>query len=340
MTGSLLIFLTWTLRKTGALIYHAGLARLVIGLTSGRLRTVLYHACESEEGSFIRDLNVNVTPATFERHLIYYKQYYNVISVNDVEEGVGEPNSLLITFDDGYASVHDNALPLLRQYDCPAVIYLIGHVVDNRTLVWVNRVNWALHHHADAMRRMLGDLPELAGCRSPLGIMQALIRRVSPAKIKDLIVRMQNEFSCDEASDLYLSTAQIMDMKRVGMSFGFHTNEHFNLANCTTQELETELARSDLDPLVDCRSFAYPFGLFDESAIEAVSDQDYETIMTVGIGNHRTCGKHVDRIEVFAEQPAELFAELEIVEPVLGLMKGCWQELRTWLPTPSFGAGK
>jgi peptidoglycan/xylan/chitin deacetylase (PgdA/CDA1 family) len=49
-----------------------------------------------------------------------------------LEAGTPFPrNSFLITFDDGYASVHDNALEILRAFDFKAIAFLSTHYMRN-----------------------------------------------------------------------------------------------------------------------------------------------------------------------------------------------------------------
>ena len=42
------------------------------------------------------------------------------------------PKSVVITFDDGYASVYEHAWPMLRQLEIPATIFLASGFIDSR----------------------------------------------------------------------------------------------------------------------------------------------------------------------------------------------------------------
>ena len=107
------------LRNMGAGLFHMGCAPIVIRLTPDRTRALLYHAVEDQPSSYTRGLGVNVTPQVFGTHLDYFKRYYNVVSMRDLLRGDKGACSLVITFDDGYASVEQNAVPLLEQHDLP-----------------------------------------------------------------------------------------------------------------------------------------------------------------------------------------------------------------------------
>jgi peptidoglycan/xylan/chitin deacetylase (PgdA/CDA1 family) len=48
-----------------------------------------------------------------------------------------------VTFDDGYRSYHDLAYPVLKQYDIPAINFLVTGLVDEPAMLWTDRVQWA-----------------------------------------------------------------------------------------------------------------------------------------------------------------------------------------------------
>ncbi len=71
-----------------------------------------------------------VPEETFEGYLKYlHESGWQVVDVFKFIQGLVEPNKLperaaLITFDDGYRSVRDVALPLLRRFGYPAVLFI------------------------------------------------------------------------------------------------------------------------------------------------------------------------------------------------------------------------
>ena len=58
----------------------------------------------------------------------------------------------MITFDDGFQSVHDVALPMLKRMGLPAVVFVVSGLVDTDDTPWYCRLNRAL---AAATRRSL-----------------------------------------------------------------------------------------------------------------------------------------------------------------------------------------
>src|SRR5213078_60716 len=114
---------------SGMLLYWLHLHPLVIWLARRRTRILLYHACEPTESDFIRDLESNTPPD-------------RVVPLDALERGAPGDRAVVITFDDGYASVYANAFPRLRRLGLPATVYLTTDVVDNRALIWINELNW------------------------------------------------------------------------------------------------------------------------------------------------------------------------------------------------------
>lgn len=89
-----------------------------------------YH--EIAEKSQTLDSTYAVSPHNFEQQMHWLVENgYNFISVEDIlkyhKNGKKLPNkAVLITFDDGYSSVYENAFPVLKKYKIPTIIALVG----------------------------------------------------------------------------------------------------------------------------------------------------------------------------------------------------------------------
>lgn len=83
---------------------------------------------------------ISVSPADFDRQMRHLKeQRYNVISidalVSALESGTSlPPNSVVITFDDGYLDNYTNAWEILQRYDFPATIFLVSGLMGKAAL--------------------------------------------------------------------------------------------------------------------------------------------------------------------------------------------------------------
>lgn len=73
--------------------------------------------------------STSVTPDTFRKHMAYLDEHYNVLSLNEVmpslKAGEALPGkTVVITFDDGYKNIFENAHPILQKYGFPYTIFI------------------------------------------------------------------------------------------------------------------------------------------------------------------------------------------------------------------------
>ena len=100
------------------------------------LPVIMYHKV-SEDKSLTDKYCVSVS--TIENDFKYIKQHgYSAVLMKDLinyvkADGVLPEKPILITFDDGFLSVYEYVLPLLKKYDLRAVISIIGSCTDKFT---------------------------------------------------------------------------------------------------------------------------------------------------------------------------------------------------------------
>lgn len=308
------------LRIVGVLAYNVGLAPAVIKLRSNRVRALLYHAVENQSDAFTDGLNVSVTPEVFAANLDYFKKHYNVVPMSTLEKGELPKRPLVITFDDGYRSVYQHAMPALHERDLSACIYLITRAVHGE-IVWVNLLNFALIEHKATTLKALEHFEALANLKDKASIISQVQFTFSPTQIEAVCSAIVEALPAINFDDLYASEKDILDMQAHGLEFGFHTCDHYNLSNCSSEELESQMDKSGCENVMNSNTFAYPFGYFNVEAVAQAENKDFNRIMTVGNNNDVYSMKHLDRTEVFTDSAAEIFAQLEVVEPVIARLR-------------------
>jgi len=92
---------------------------------------MMYHRVLSEEGGELKDVSVS----NFDRQMTFLKKHnYNVISLEELVDAITNQkalphNSVVITFDDGFADNYYHAFPILKRYGFPATIFIIPEIV-------------------------------------------------------------------------------------------------------------------------------------------------------------------------------------------------------------------
>lgn len=332
------------LRSVGIALYHLGLSRLIVNLSPDRARALLYHSVEETPGSYTVGLKVNVTPATFAMHMDYVRTHYSGSTIEQVVEGTNGPCPALITFDDGYASVEQHAVPILEKCNLPATVYLIGSAVSTGR-VWVNELNHAIHSHPETISPVLASYPSLEKL-DHADIIRHVQSRFTPAEIEHLMQQLTVALSSEDgvisatatADKLFSSADDIKSMQRRGIAFGFHTQDHYNLKLCDDKTLTRQLDRTGVAPLLNSNTFAYPFGYYSLAATRKLTQQNYLQLMTVGSGTSADSYLHKGRSEVFGITPAAVFAQLEVEEPVMAVIRQSLRQLLSFFKGSGIGS--
>jgi len=115
-------------------LYFSGYAYINSLINKNNVRILVYHRINNDKKDL---LSVNVK--SFEKQMQFLKENYNIISLNEMLEYFEKkkhppPNSVVITFDDGYKDNYTNAFPILQKYSIPATIFLVYNYIGKNIL--------------------------------------------------------------------------------------------------------------------------------------------------------------------------------------------------------------
>jgi peptidoglycan/xylan/chitin deacetylase (PgdA/CDA1 family) len=213
------------------------------------------------------------TVDVFESQMTVLADEFNVLPLADavagLEGGRLPPAAVVVTFDDGYADNHRNALPILRKLGLPATFfiatsYLDGGCMFNDCLIEAARAapagDWdtAVAPVSRVQVDSLADRLAVAGRLIEALKYQPLERR--EARVDDLLARL----GMTRPRDLMMSPDQVRDLHSAGMSIGAHTHGHPILARLDAAESREEITRGreELQTMVsgEVELFAFPNG--------------------------------------------------------------------------------
>ncbi len=250
-----------------------------------------------------------VSPGQFREQLLWLKAHADPVPLEAIVLA-RSPHDLperpvAITFDDGYADVLFNALPVLEELKLPATVFLTAGYVDLPGEVWSDELAWRiLLLQGDMMRlaRSCGFSPPSLRAssgssswyawESPADLRQWLYSALctqlvgsSPAR-QNLVVeeaRKWTEGDPPAAPARFLTSGEAQRLaSSPWIEIGAHTVTHPALANLTPAEQSFEIAESR-EMLVrltrrEVRSFAFPYGKkhhFNSTSVQAVRDAGY-----------------------------------------------------------------
>ena len=262
-----------------------GIVRCLRGLHDRRnpaLTILAYHRVMPTDAlecyPFDQEL-ISATPGQFDSQMRYLREHRHPISLNDViaqiENGTPLPlNSVVVTFDDGFADTYRYAFPILRRYRIPATIFVSTGYVESGEPFWFELASYLVYHVPPQSL----ELPD--GLRFPCGdswaARTANLHRLHSA-LKDLPndarLRIIDSWKHRYANELAhgaslhsrpITWTQITEMAASGIFFGSHTVNHPNLARLSDHDLQRELSESKLilesklqQPI---HTIAYPIG--------------------------------------------------------------------------------
>jgi peptidoglycan/xylan/chitin deacetylase (PgdA/CDA1 family) len=129
----------------------------------------MYHRVDVDRPADRIGRQLIVSPGQFEEQLAYLKAHgITGISMAQLERrlrtGASLENTVVITFDDGYADQYAYAVPLLRRYGDSATFYIIaGDVGDRRHVSWAQLESMIAQHMDIAAHGMQHyDLSQMA----------------------------------------------------------------------------------------------------------------------------------------------------------------------------------
>lgn len=128
-------------------LYYSGLLWLVVAIRFHRKAFVLmYHRVLPPGADTFSADSIVVHPETFARQMAFLRRYFRVLSVAELAEhleaGRGLPSrSCVVTFDDGWRDNFDHALPILREQNVPAVIFVATDYIGTNDCFWQERLS-------------------------------------------------------------------------------------------------------------------------------------------------------------------------------------------------------
>jgi peptidoglycan/xylan/chitin deacetylase (PgdA/CDA1 family) len=233
---------------------------------------------------------------TFERHLQFYKEYFNVISLDDFyqERFCKNKFNICITFDDGYANNHKYVLPLLSKYQLPATFFVTAIRDAGFDILWNDFLGIVSKYGPANIlykgeRYYKGHFNRYTSEQSGESIVEVL--RSGGFDIKEEMMRllyplfpyMENKHS-DVDYWLQMTKEQIRELSvSPFVHIGSHGYYHNDLARIGINEATEEmvLSKQYLENIIDqtVNSLAFPYGTYTRDVVEAAKNTGYDQLL-------------------------------------------------------------
>ena len=252
-----------------------------------------------------------VTRETFDLHLRFLKSCFRVIPLEEglefLEQNQGVNNAdkkplCAITFDDGWCDVHENAYPLLMQYEVPATVFLPTGYIGTGRQFWPDRLASLLNKGASKVLKepfQLGEtdfhMPELPESSSAPGfhVVVNAMKQLREDDIDKILWAIEEKCGADSRCEgrVFLNWEEVRKMYASGLvQFGSHTESHRILTTLSEDEIVKELDISKKRLLEagvakpESVAFAYPNGNHTDRIAAMVRDAGYRLAVTTEKG--------------------------------------------------------
>lgn len=258
-------------------------------MTSPKILSIFWHSVESD--SLVPD-RTNPPLRLFREHIKFITQNYNPISLLDFlriredQRRIGSYNKppVLLGFDDGFKNVIRFALPVLQEFQAPAIFFVIGEILRNPQFVpWYVerkyllrkakktsivyggvRINLSSQQDHAKLKRLFDVF--FSACKSESG-RQNLLRDLAS------LLGIDRPKGCDLDEDLRFVDGE--DLANLApsslLTVGSHALTHRDLATLSYEEQVDELRHSDFLLRESCPAYypalAYPNGSFNRDSI-------------------------------------------------------------------------
>ena len=207
------------------------------------------------------------------------------------------PRAVCITFDDGYRSVYDLALPVLREYGLPATVFVTSGYIGSGNM-WNDRI-------MEAMQSLPGtslNLNELGlgtyslrnqdERRQSVDRLTERSKYLSPEARHSVVEHLETLVGDEHRDSLMLTSDMVRELDRQGMEIGAHTVSHPILTSLDDDSARIEISASkqQLEAILGkpVRLFAYPNGKvgkdYDQRHVAMVREAGFSAAFTTAIG--------------------------------------------------------
>ena len=235
----------------------------------GKLIILAFHRVVAQPDPL---LGGEIDARRFREQLVALKQCFNVLPLGEacrrLDEGRLPARTVCLTFDDGYASNAQVALPLLSEFGLAGTFFvatgfLNGGRMFNDTVIETVRL---MQGEADLRGLGLGVYP-LDSVDDRLKLIDSILEHVKylePMRREEWVQALAAGVTGPLPDDLMMTDREVRALHAAGMEIGGHTVNHPILASIEPDRAREEMTagRERLAALIDApvESFAYPNG--------------------------------------------------------------------------------
>ena len=281
---------------------------------------VMYHYVRQIKGSKYPNIK-GLEFENFKKQINFFSKKFNIISHNEFLEiikskKIPKKPSIMLTFDDGFIDHYKYVFQHLRQKRISACFYPPIQVVENKTILDVNKIHFILEKEQNR-KKILKEIDNLLIKKNKKTINQldltkikylndlyddketTLIKRLLQYYlpfddrnyiINELFKKIINISFENFAKEIYMNADHLKEMYSEGMTFGSHGYHHVYWEFLDKNKQEEELINSikfykKLNFNTDNISVCYPYGSYNDITIDILREKNIIFALSTHVGD-------------------------------------------------------
>ncbi len=254
----------------------------------------------------IKGLNTHL----FIEQIEFLQKHYHFITIEELIDSFQNksplaPNSVLLTFDDGYMDHFNNVFPILNRKKIQGCFYIPVETVVKNTILDVNKIHFILAKVTDKQKLYNELLNALDNYRAEYSLKPndfyinklaiadrfdtkevIFIKRLLQVELEETLKNkitseLFNKYvTSDEKAfsrELYMNEEQISCMQRNGMHIGGHGHSHYWLDSLSKEQqaFEIEKTREFIETIGGDSNYwtmSYPYGSYNDDTLDILKN--------------------------------------------------------------------
>jgi peptidoglycan/xylan/chitin deacetylase (PgdA/CDA1 family) len=262
-----------------------------------------YHGVCGDKFDLLKGYDERHVPkSVFQKQLKYLKHCgYTFTGMTDLVNAIKNKNVtgkiIVLTFDDGFKNVVDNAYPVMKEFGAKGCFYLVSELIGTNELLWTDFIETVIRSQPDGGFQFTfeGQIIhyQLVGKKLREFAMKDIktkLRTLSDEKRLEHLEQFRNHLLKDIPEEFGMADWEtIKELDPNTLEIGSHTKRHPNCANLATDnELEDEIfgSKNDIERNIGRKieHFCYPAGSYNDRVIAMVKKFGYQSAVTIEKG--------------------------------------------------------